>query len=79
MEAECVAPLGYAESKWVSEEILYSAACRTSLPILIVRLGQVCGGPDGTWPYLEWFPSMVQAAPVLGCFPDDARVCPYPV
>ncbi|KAH9917018.1 uncharacterized protein B0H18DRAFT_1123857 [Fomitopsis serialis] len=34
---------------------------------------QVCGGPDGVWNASEWFPSLVQSAPKLGCFPDDDK------
>ena len=76
VDADGAAPTGYAESKWVSEEILYGAAAQAPLHALVVRLGQVCGGPDGAWNSHEWFPSMVQSAPVLGCFPDDTRVRP---
>ncbi|KZT73708.1 acetyl-CoA synthetase-like protein [Daedalea quercina L-15889] len=64
---------GYAESKWVSEQILFAAAEKTALSPLVARLGQICGGPDGAWNAHEWFPSVVQSAPALGCFPDDAR------
>ncbi|KZT73709.1 acetyl-CoA synthetase-like protein [Daedalea quercina L-15889] len=65
--------MGYAESKWVSEQILFAAAEKTALSPLVARLGQICGGPDGVWNAHEWFPSIVQSAPALGCFPDDAR------
>ena len=73
-EAIGVAPTGYAESKWVSEEIIYKAASETTLLPLVVRVGQMCGGPAGAWNFQEWFPSMVQSAHVLGCIPDDTRV-----
>ena len=66
--------MGYSESKWVSEQILFTAAEKTPLDPLIARLGQICGGPDGTWNAHEWFPSMVQSATALGCFPDDPNV-----
>ena len=69
---------GYAESKWVSEQILLTAAEKTPLDPLIARLGQICGGPDGTWNAHEWFPSMVQSAIALGCFPDDPNVSTNP-
>jgi len=64
---------GYAESKWVSEQILYAAAAQTKADTLVARVGQVCGGPDGVWNASEWFPSLVQSAPKLGCFPDDDK------
>ncbi|KZT66436.1 hypothetical protein DAEQUDRAFT_739999 [Daedalea quercina L-15889] len=65
---------GYSESKWVAEQILASAARATCLEVLIVRVGQVCGGPEGAWNAQEWFPAMVQSATKLGCFPDDPRM-----
>ncbi|KZT07586.1 acetyl-CoA synthetase-like protein [Laetiporus sulphureus 93-53] len=64
---------GYAESKWVSEQIMYAAGKKTVLDPLVVRVGQVCGGLDGTWNAHEWYPSLVQSAPRLGCFPDDHK------
>ncbi|KAH9841056.1 uncharacterized protein C8Q71DRAFT_436612 [Rhodofomes roseus] len=64
---------GYSESKWVAERILMEAAEKTSLETLVVRVGQICGAPDGAWNAHEWFPSMVQSAPILGCFPDDPK------
>ncbi|KZT73185.1 acetyl-CoA synthetase-like protein [Daedalea quercina L-15889] len=73
VEPDNVVSTGYAESKWVSEQILYSAAAKTPLRALVVRAGQICGGPDGAWNSHEWLPSMVQSAPALGCFPDDTR------
>ncbi|KAH9841046.1 uncharacterized protein C8Q71DRAFT_890574 [Rhodofomes roseus] len=64
---------GYSELKWVAERILMEAAEKTSLETLVVRVGQICGGPDGAWNAHEWFPSMVQSATILGCFPDDPK------
>ncbi|KAI0734153.1 hypothetical protein C8Q72DRAFT_770789 [Fomitopsis betulina] len=65
---------GYAESKWVSEQVLFTAAATTPLDPLVARVGQVSGGPDGTWNAHEWFPSLVQSSVPLGCFPDDVNV-----
>ncbi|CCL99492.1 uncharacterized protein FIBRA_01510 [Fibroporia radiculosa] len=79
IQAEYAVGTGYAESKWVSERILYEAAARTALPIMVVRVGQVTGGPDGAWNAHEWFPSLVQSAPVLKCFPDDKRAFLVPI
>ncbi|KAH9917020.1 uncharacterized protein B0H18DRAFT_1036256 [Fomitopsis serialis] len=69
---------GYAESKWVSEQILFTATEKTALDPLVARLGQICAGRDGVWNAHEWFPSMVQSAPTLGCFPDDHKSDPLP-
>ncbi|OSX58824.1 hypothetical protein POSPLADRAFT_1151619 [Postia placenta MAD-698-R-SB12] len=73
IEPNLAAGTGYAESKWVSEQILYTAASKTSLNALVVRVGQVCGGLDGAWNVHEWFPTLVQSALRLGCFPDDDK------
>ncbi|KAF9803968.1 hypothetical protein IEO21_09506 [Rhodonia placenta] len=73
IESDLAAGTGYAESKWVSEQILYTAASKTSLNALVVRVGQVCGGLDGAWNAHEWFPTLVQSALRLGCFPDDDK------
>ncbi|KAF9812923.1 hypothetical protein IEO21_05878 [Rhodonia placenta] len=64
---------GYTESKWVSEEILHNAAASTPLNPVVVRVGQICGALEGSWNAHEWFPSIVQSAVKLGCFPDDER------
>ncbi|EED83358.1 predicted protein [Postia placenta Mad-698-R] len=64
---------GYAQSKWVAEQLLLTTAQRTTLDPLIVRVGQLTGGPAGDWAANEWFPVMVQSAPYLGCFVDDPR------
>ncbi|KAK0230499.1 hypothetical protein IW262DRAFT_1291609 [Armillaria fumosa] len=62
--------MGYTESKWVSEELLRLAP---GLRYLIFRVGQLSGGPKGTWKIKEWFPSMIQSSKVLGCLPDDEK------
>jgi hypothetical protein len=61
---------GYSESKWVAERILDTAAERTALRPVVVRLGQVCGDGSGTWNEKEWFPSLVKSALTLGCLPS---------
>ncbi|PCH36968.1 hypothetical protein WOLCODRAFT_28871 [Wolfiporia cocos MD-104 SS10] len=64
---------GYPESKWIAEQIMYTAAQKTPLDPIIVRVGQVSGGPGGDWSPHEWVPIMVQSAPKLRCFPEDSR------
>jgi thioester reductase-like protein len=61
---------GYSESKWLAERILDTAAERTALRPVVVRLGQVCGDGNGTWNEKEWFPSLVKSALTLGCLPS---------
>ncbi|THV08180.1 acetyl-CoA synthetase-like protein [Dendrothele bispora CBS 962.96] len=63
---------GYSESKWVSEQII-SEAAKIGLHSVVVRLGQVCGSPNGLWNRKEWLPAIVQSAAVLNCLPDDER------
>lgn len=65
---------GYSQSKWVAEQILYAAAAKTALDPVVVRVGQVSGGPCGAWAANEWYPIMVQSAIQLGCYPEDPRV-----
>lgn len=79
IEPQVAVGTGYSESKWVAERVLTQAAQTKSLEALIVRVGQVCGGPNGAWNAHEWFPAVVQSAHKVGCFPDDPRVCrPFP-
>lgn len=65
---EVAVGLGYAESKWTAEQILAEAADQ-GLSVSIFRIGQLSGSPNGHWNRNEWFPSIVQAANVLGCLP----------
>lgn len=64
---------GYSMSKWIAENLLLAAANASGLDPLIVRVGQLSGGPGGAWAANEWFPLMVQSAPYLGCFTADPR------
>jgi len=50
-------------------------ACKhTDLNAVIVRVGQLAGGVNGSWNVAEWFPALVQSSLTLGCFPTDERV-----
>ncbi|KAK7470239.1 hypothetical protein VKT23_001674 [Stygiomarasmius scandens] len=72
--AEVASAGGYAQSKWVSEEIIQHAASTAGLRSVIIRLGQACGSPNGSWNSKEWLPAIVNSAPILGCIPDDNRL-----
>ncbi|THH03938.1 hypothetical protein EW145_g5884 [Phellinidium pouzarii] len=61
---------GYAESKWVSEQILEKASAETPLSTTVVRCGQMVGGPSGAWSDHEWFPSLVKSSVALGKAPN---------
>lgn len=66
-------PMGYGESKHVSERMLAIAAEQSGVKVDVLRLGQVAGpvAPGGgCWNKSEWFPSLIQTSKSLGCIPD---------
>ena len=74
LPAEVASGSGYAQGKWVSENIMQSAASTVGLRSIVVRLGQACGSPNGSWNSKEWLPALVRSASHLGCIADDNRV-----
>ena len=67
-------PMGYAESKYVAEQILATAAHKAGVPVSILRVGQIAGSttPDGgIWPTQEWVPSLVKTSKAIGLVPND--------
>lgn len=71
VDAEVAKGMGRGESKWVSQELLRLAP---GLRYLVVRVGQLTGGPKGTWNAKEWIPSMIQSSMVLGYLPNDDKL-----
>lgn len=69
-DPKTVAGWGYSESKWVAEHILEQVAQQTALKPLVIRPGQLSGGPNGYWNTKEWFPALVKASQTLGKLPD---------
>jgi thioester reductase-like protein len=65
---------GYAESKWIGEQILLHASKTTNLHSIVVRVGQLTGLPNGAWNASEWVPSIIRSANTLGCLPDAPGV-----
>ncbi|KAG7442861.1 acetyl-CoA synthetase-like protein [Guyanagaster necrorhizus] len=61
---------GYSESKWLGEQMLYRAAKETSLRPLVVRVGQIAGGVNGSWNTSDWIPAIVKSSRALGCLPE---------
>ena len=56
-------PMGYGESKHVTERMLAIAAEKSGVKVDILRLGQAAGpiAPDrGSWNRNEWFPGLIQ-------------------
>jgi thioester reductase-like protein len=66
---------GYPESKWVAERVLTLAAENTAFSPIIVRIGQLSGGRNGSWNPSEWVPSIVRSGQILGCLPRASGVC----
>ncbi|KAF5351581.1 hypothetical protein D9758_007201 [Tetrapyrgos nigripes] len=60
---------GYSESKWCGETILHEAGLRTPLKPVILRVGQLSGGPNGEWNTTEWFPALVRSSQTLKRIP----------
>ena len=78
VDAHVAVGQGYTESKWVSEKLLEIATEHTALKSVIVRVGQICGGPNGSWNTAEWLPSMVRSGINLRCLPIMHEVCLLP-
>ncbi|KAJ5338907.1 hypothetical protein N7452_005635 [Penicillium brevicompactum] len=71
-EDAALVPLqGYAEAKFVAEQICAAASSRSSLHVTIYRVGQL-GGPTtekGVWNKKEWLPSLIATAKTTGQIP----------
>ena len=66
-------PMGYAEAKWVCEQILMSAAklAGDCFEPVIVRIGQLTGSSiSGYWNPTEHFPVLLRASKLIGALPD---------
>ena len=74
LEPDSALGFGYAESKWVSENILRKASERTPISTTVFRCGQMTGGPSGAWNEHEWFPSLVKSSITLGQLPATGGV-----
>ncbi|KAJ7156520.1 hypothetical protein C8R43DRAFT_1125714 [Mycena crocata] len=69
-DAKTAAGSGYAESKWVAEQMLEAAAAEAGLSPVIIRPGQLSGGIGGAWKTNDWFPIMVRSSQLLGHLPN---------
>lgn len=73
--------MGYAEAKWVCEEIMASAARLDTAIIepIVVRIGQLTGSSiSGYWNKNEHLPVLIQASQALGVLPALKGVCIVP-
>lgn len=62
--------MGYAQSKLVTENIVYRAACQTGMKARTLRVGQIIADTQhGIWNATEAIPLMLQAAQTIGAIP----------
>ncbi|KAJ9101904.1 putative NRPS-like protein biosynthetic cluster, partial [Naganishia cerealis] len=65
-------PIGYSQSKWVTEQICANANESTMLKdkVQVVRIGQLCGDTqEGIWNESEGWPLMIKSAQITGTLP----------
>ncbi|KAK2735825.1 putative NRPS-like protein biosynthetic cluster [Myotisia sp. PD_48] len=72
---DITSPLGYGQSKHVSERMLTLAAENLGIPVTILRVGQVAGTTTAAngaiWSRDEWLPSLAYLSKSLGVIPND--------
>lgn len=74
-DAACAVGSGYSESKWVCEQLLATAAERTPLKPIVVRIGQMTGSStNGYWNPKEWAPTLFRSSASIGYLPSVAGV-----
>ena len=69
-------PMGYAQSKYVAEQVLSRAAEIARVPVRICRVGQVAGpvgihGRGACWNRQEWLPSLIASSKHIGKIPKS--------
>ncbi|MCJ1382583.1 hypothetical protein MMC17_005696 [Xylographa soralifera] len=65
---------GYAEAKYVAEQLLHRAQTESDIATSVCRVGQIAGPvlrADGEWSRREWFPSMVTSSKHLRVLPSS--------
>lgn len=67
------AAAGYGESKYIAERILNHAVESLHIPVIVARVGQVCGAihSPGRWNPKEWVPRLITGSVDLGIIPDS--------
>lgn len=68
-DGSCAAGQGYAESKWVAEQILYRASRESALRSIIARATLITGAPNGAWNTTDWVPAILRSGLEMGCLP----------
>ncbi|KAJ1027212.1 hypothetical protein NDA18_003225 [Ustilago nuda] len=72
---ENTASMGYAQSKWIVENLCRDAETLIGggLKYVVMRIGQVVGDREkGNWNETEAQPFMLKSAQTIGCIPGDA-------
>lgn len=69
-------PMGYAQSKYVAEQVLARAAEVAEVPVRICRVGQVAGpvhtnSNGACWNKKEWLPSLIASSKHIGKIPKS--------
>jgi len=59
---------GYGEGKYATERIIV----KSGLHVTSLRIGQIGGGPGGSWATTDWFPIIVKSSIALGVLPEAA-------
>jgi thioester reductase-like protein len=68
-------PIGYGQSKYVSERILSTASSKTGLQTCSLRVGQLSGSrTNGAWNSTDSYPMQFKSAETLGCLPRSKEV-----
>lgn len=67
------APNGYANSKYIAENLLENSERTISIRASFARVGQVAGAvkTPGLWNKAEWFPSLVMSSLQVGAIPSS--------
>ena len=76
-EPSTASPIGYSQSKWVTEKICRQASTRgdsleasAELRVHVLRVGQLCGDTNqGHWNEKEGWPLLIRTAQSTGCLP----------
>ncbi|KAJ3578218.1 hypothetical protein NPX13_g2342 [Xylaria arbuscula] len=65
-------PIGYAQSKFIAERVLDTAAKRAGIPVTVCRVGQIAGPTTvaGIWPKEEWLPSAIASSKYMSKLPS---------
>ena len=78
VDSRCPLATGYAQSKFAAERLLEAAAELCTVPVTIVRLGQVVqagadfsASPGGRRADRSWVAGLFRTSNALGCFPEN--------